>query len=141
MASAKEAKSSTARTIAIGAVGGVAAGLLANLARKAAVQAPSALAGNWDKALAAEHAAALKIFDLLEKTTEEDPVKRASLLAQLKHTVGKHAWQEENVIYTMMRDHGLTEASAFSFVQKTAMRDRQTMRVVAQRVLDDELRP
>lgn len=111
MASAKEAKSSTARTIAIGAVGGVAAGLLANLARKAAVQAPSALAGNWDKALAAEHAAALKIFDLLEKTTEEDPVKRASLLAQLKHAVGKHAWQEENVIYTMMRDHGLTEAA------------------------------
>lgn len=111
MTTPKDAKTSTARTIAIGAVSGVAAGLLANIARKAAVQAPTVLAGNWDVALAAEHAAALKIFDLLEKTTDEDPGKRATLLAQLKHAVGKHAWQEENVVYTMMRDHGLTEAA------------------------------
>lgn len=47
----------TKRTVAIGVGAGVTAGLLINLFRKAAVQAPTVLAGQWDKALAAEHAA------------------------------------------------------------------------------------
>jgi response regulator NasT len=41
----------------------------------------------------------------------------------------------------LMDDGGITEAAAFSFIQKTAMRERQTMREVAQRVLDGELAP
>ncbi|ONF96049.1 hemerythrin domain-containing protein [Sphingomonas jeddahensis] len=98
-------------TLAIGAAAGVAIGLAANLLRKAAVQGPTAMAGNWDVALAAEHAAALKIFDLIEQTDQDDTGKRSTLLMQLKHAVGKHAFQEENVIYTMMRDHGLTESA------------------------------
>lgn len=98
------------RAIAIGAAG-VVAGLFANLARKAAVQAPTVMAGNWDDALAAEHAAALKIFDLLEKTTEKDTGRRSFLLMQLKHAISKHAFQEENVVYAMMRDQGLSEAA------------------------------
>jgi AmiR/NasT family two-component response regulator len=39
----------------------------------------------------------------------------------------------------LMDEGGLTEAAAFAFIQKTAMKERQTMRVVAQRVLDGEL--
>lgn len=35
----------------------------------------------------------------------------------------------------------MTEAAAFEFIQKTAMRDRQTMRAVAQRILDGDLAP
>lgn len=101
----------TARTIAIGAATGIAAGLAANLFRKAAVQAPTVFAGNWDEALAAEHAAALRIFDLIEATGDHATARRSFLLMQLKHAVGKHAFQEENVIYAMMRDHGLTEAA------------------------------
>jgi hemerythrin-like domain-containing protein len=99
------------RSIAIGAAAGVATGLLANLIRKAAVQAPTVFAGSWDKALAAEHAAALKIFDLLEKTDDNATARRSFLLMQLKHAVGKHAFQEENVVYAMMRDQGLTDAA------------------------------
>lgn len=99
------------RTVAIGAASGMVAGLLINLVRKAAVQAPTVMAGNWDRALAAEHAAALKIFDLLEKTTEKDTGRRSFLLMQLKHAISKHAFQEENVVYAMMRDQGLTEAA------------------------------
>ncbi|NJR77138.1 hemerythrin domain-containing protein [Sphingomonas sp. 36D10-4-7] len=99
------------RTVAIGAAAGVATGLLANLVRKAVVQAPTALAGSWDQALAAEHAAALKIFDLIEKTDDDATARRSFLLMQLKHAVGKHAFQEENVVYAMMRDQGLTEAA------------------------------
>src|SRR4051794_36092133 len=41
----------------------------------------------------------------------------------------------------LMDDGGLTEAVAFTFIQRAAMRDRQTMREVAQRVLDGELTP
>ena len=41
----------------------------------------------------------------------------------------------------LMDQGGLTEADAFAFIQKTAMRERQTMRPVAQRVLDGELVP
>ena len=99
------------RTVAIGAAAGIATGLLANIVRKAAVQAPTIAAGQWDKALAAEHAAALKLFDLLEKTDEQATARRAFLLMQLKHAIGKHAFQEENVVYAKMRDEGLTEAA------------------------------
>jgi response regulator NasT len=41
----------------------------------------------------------------------------------------------------LMDEEHLPEAAAFSFIQKTAMRDRQTMRAVAQRIIDGDLRP
>lgn len=41
----------------------------------------------------------------------------------------------------LMDKHGLSESAAFSFIQKTAMKERATMRVVAQRVLDGDLKP
>ncbi len=99
------------RPAAIGFVAGVGVGLVANLLRKAAVQAPSILAGGWDAALTAEHRAALALFDRLEATNERDVSRRTILLATLKHAIGKHALQEENAIYAMMRDCGLEEAA------------------------------
>jgi two-component system, response regulator PdtaR len=41
----------------------------------------------------------------------------------------------------LMDEHGLAEAAAFSFIQRNAMRQRVTMRVVAQQVIDGTLRP
>jgi len=41
----------------------------------------------------------------------------------------------------LMDNHGLTEAEAFTFIQRTAMTDRQTMASVAGRVVDGELSP
>lgn len=41
----------------------------------------------------------------------------------------------------LMDDHGLTEGAAFSFIQKTAMRERRTMRAVADEVLSGDLAP
>jgi response regulator NasT len=41
----------------------------------------------------------------------------------------------------LMDDHGLTEGAAFSFIQKTAMRERRTMRDVADQVLTGTLVP
>ena len=40
-----------------------------------------------------------------------------------------------------MDRHGLSEAEAFGFIQRTAMRERQTMKATAQRILDGELKP
>ena len=41
----------------------------------------------------------------------------------------------------LMDQSGLTEAAAFSFIQKTAMKERQTMKAVAERILSGELAP
>ena len=41
----------------------------------------------------------------------------------------------------LMDNHGLTEAAAYAFIQKTAMRERQTMKQVAERIIAAELRP
>ena len=91
------------------AAAGMAVGLMANLGRKAAVQAPTLLAGDWDEALAAEHQMALKLFDALQSTTERNTTKRSMLLMQLKHALAKHALEEENVIYPALRDAGQKE--------------------------------
>ena len=92
---------------------GLAAGLAANFGRKLAVQGPSMLQGDWMEALKAEHVAVLKLFDALEGTDTEQPRKRSLLLTQIKHALGKHAFEEENVIYPALREYGfVTEAAS-----------------------------
>jgi hemerythrin superfamily protein len=88
------------------AAAGLAVGIAANLGRKAAVQAPSVMAGDWLEALKAEHKAALVLLDKLARSTPEQPAKRTLLLTQLKHALGKHAFTEENVIYPALREWG-----------------------------------
>jgi two-component system, response regulator PdtaR len=41
----------------------------------------------------------------------------------------------------LMDKNGLSENDAFSFIQKTAMRERSTMKVIAQQVIDGTLHP
>jgi response regulator NasT len=41
----------------------------------------------------------------------------------------------------LMDRHGLAEAAAFSFIQRTAMRERLTMKAVARQILDGTLGP
>jgi AmiR/NasT family two-component response regulator len=41
----------------------------------------------------------------------------------------------------LMDQHGMKEAAAFSFIQRTAMSQRVTLKTIAQRVLDGELTP
>jgi hemerythrin superfamily protein len=91
------------------AAAGVAVGIAAMIGRKFAVQAPTMLAGNWDEALAAEHKATLKVIDALQETTTKHPTKRILLLANLKHMLSKHAFQEENVVYPALRESGKAE--------------------------------
>lgn len=98
----------TSRTAALlgAAAAGLVTGLAVNLGRKAVVQAPSVMAGDWLEALKTEHALALALFDQIEKTSDTEPAKRSVLLTQLKHALGKHAFTEENVIYPALRDWG-----------------------------------
>ena len=93
------------------AAAGAALGVLAMLGRKAAMHAPTALAGNWDEALKAEHQAAFRLFDAFEATGEGATAKRNMLLSQLKHALMKHAIEEESVIYPALRDSGQVEAA------------------------------
>jgi hemerythrin superfamily protein len=104
-AATKSGKTSTAAVLGVAAVG-VVAGLAANLGRKAAVQAPSAMAGDWFDAIKAEHKATLLLFDAMQKTTDAQKTKRSTLLMQLKHALGKHAFMEENVVYPALREAG-----------------------------------
>lgn len=97
----------------IGAGIGASLAVMGMVGRKLAVQAPTALAGNWDEALAAEHDMALALFDKLAAATGE--TRRALYLTQLKHALGKHALEEENAVYPAMRTAGMTaEADALN---------------------------
>lgn len=88
---------------------GAGVAVLGLMGRKLAVQAGTMMAGEWDQALAAEHKAALALFDKLSGLREQDHLKRKMLLAQLKHALGRHAFEEENTVYPAMRDAGLKD--------------------------------
>jgi iron-sulfur cluster repair protein YtfE (RIC family) len=80
---------------------GVAA--IANLGRKMAVQAPTAMAHDWCEGLIKEHKATLAVIDKLEQLSPDQTDRRAMLLMNLTHMIAKHAMQEENVIYPVLR--------------------------------------
>ena len=103
---AKSAATNRTASLLGAAAAGLVTGLAVNIGRKAIVQAPSALAGDWFEALKVEHKLALAIFDKLQKTDDNQTGKRATLLMQLKHALGKHAFTEENVIYPALREWG-----------------------------------
>ena len=94
----------SAGAIASAAIGGAMIAVAANLGRKAAVQGFSAVAGNWADSLAAEHKLVLKIFDKMLATGDDEVKKRALLLMQLGHTLDKHAYAEEHVVYPCLRE-------------------------------------
>ena len=85
---------------------GFGLGLLASVGRKAAVQAVTYAAGDWFEGLKAEHKMAAGVIEAMEATTEADVKKRGMLLFQLQHALGKHAIQEEDIIYCALRAQG-----------------------------------
>lgn len=85
------------------AAAGAAAGFAANLGRKFVVQFATGR-GDWFESLKNEHEMVLKIFDKMEATRNDQTMMRSLLLTQLKHALGKHALEEENVIYPALRE-------------------------------------
>lgn len=86
------------------AIAGAAIAVAANLGRKVVMQGMSAAAGDWDEALAAEHDAALAIFDKLLATDDSQTFKRTMLVKKLTHALDKHAHEEEHVVYPALRE-------------------------------------
>ena len=86
------------------AIAGAVIAVAANLGRKAVMQGMSAAAGDWDEALAAEHDAALAIFDKLLATDDSQTFKRTMLVKKLTHALDKHAHEEEHVVYPALRE-------------------------------------
>jgi iron-sulfur cluster repair protein YtfE (RIC family) len=88
---------------------GVAA--IANLGRKLAVQAPTAMSEDWCEGLTKEHKATLAVIDKLRQVSPDHPERRTMMMVSLTHMVSKHAMQEENVIYPMLRRGESPEAA------------------------------
>jgi len=89
--------------LAAAAVAGAAIGFAANYGRKMVVQGMSGASGDWADALAAEHETVLALFDKIEATSDSQGPARTQLLTKLKNALGKHALEEENVIYPALR--------------------------------------
>lgn len=86
------------------ALAGAAIGFAANFGRKFLMQSMEAAAGDWDEILAAEHDAAMAIFEKMLATDQSQTFKRKMLLMKLTHALDKHAHQEEMVVYPALRE-------------------------------------
>lgn len=86
------------------ALAGAAIGFAANFGRKFLMQGMSGAAGDWDQMLAAEHDAAMAIFDRMLATDATQTFKRGMLLTKLTHALDKHAHEEETVVYPALRE-------------------------------------
>lgn len=96
--------SENAGPIIAAAIGGAALGFAANFGRKAMMQGMASSAGDWDEMLAADHDAALALFDKMLATDATQTFKRKMLLMKLTHALDKHAHQEEMVVYPALRE-------------------------------------
>ena len=95
--------------LATGAAIGFMAGLALPHARKAMMQAPSVVAGDWMAALKAEHRLVEKMFDALLATGDDEMLKREMLLAKIAYAITKHGIEEENVIYPALAENARTD--------------------------------
>jgi response regulator NasT len=88
------------------------------------------------------------------------PFQRSELIPAIEVALGRHREMRalENEVSSLedqletrrlvdrakgilMDDYAMKESDAFSFIQKNAMQQRITMRVLAQRVIDNDIRP
>ena len=117
--------------LAAAAVAGAAVGFAANYGRRMIVQGLGATAGDWLDILKAEHQATLAVFDRIEATGDDQTWMRAHLLMKLKHALGKHAHQEENVVYPALREansaHDADALNAEHGYIKTYLYELETM--------------
>lgn len=95
--------------IATGAALGLMAGLAIPHARKAVMQGPSLMAGDWMEGLKAEHRMVEKAFQALLSTSADEHMKRQMLLTKIAYALTKHGIEEENVIYPALMEHGHEE--------------------------------
>jgi hemerythrin superfamily protein len=88
---------------------GFVVGVAALGVRKVAMQATTAVAGDWFAALKADHKLVDALFGLLLKTGEHETAKRHLLFSKIAYALAKHQFEEEHVIYPALRDGGGAE--------------------------------
>lgn len=96
----------SAGNIVAAAAAGAALAIAGNLGRKLAIQGLSATTGEWDEALATEHAAVMSLFDKILATENDNVRTRKMLLTQISHALDKHSYAEEHVVYAQLREVG-----------------------------------
>jgi hemerythrin superfamily protein len=88
---------------------GFAAGIALRGARKVAMQATTAVAGDWFATLKADHRLVDELFQALLATEETETVKRQLLFSKIAYALAKHEFEEEHVIYPALLDGGRPE--------------------------------
>lgn len=96
--------SNTGQLLLSAAAGFVAGALLANPARKMAMQGIEAISSqDWLDALTKEHRLVQKAMRRVLETSEQDTMKRAALITKIDYALTKHSLEEEKVIYPALR--------------------------------------
>jgi iron-sulfur cluster repair protein YtfE (RIC family) len=93
----------TGIAVAGAAAAGLLAGIAVNAGRRVVTQAAEAMTGDWLDALKAEHLMIMELFDEIDATTPGDVGKRKRLAARIKAAIDKHAFEEESVVYPVIR--------------------------------------
>lgn len=88
------------------AAAGFVAGLVANMGRKAVVEATTAIQGDWFEALKAEHRLVEHMFQQILQTDDSQTMKRTMVLGRLSAALAKHDLEESSIIYPALRLHG-----------------------------------
>jgi hemerythrin superfamily protein len=88
---------------------GFVVGVAALGGRKVAMQATTAVAGDWFAALKADHRLVDKLFGLLLGTEDHETAKRQLLFSKIAYALAKHQFEEEHVVYPALRDGGAAE--------------------------------
>lgn len=106
---------------------GFVAGAAALGARRAAMQAATAMAGDWFAALKADHKLVDGLFGVLLETEDHEAAKRHLLFSKIVYALAKHQFEEEHVIYPALRNGGRAETpkhlDAEHFDMKTFMHE------------------
>ena len=92
-------------TLAGVALLGFAAGVAASLSKRAATEVAIGAVEDWVEALAAEHRNIEGLFEQILSAGETETLKRAKLFRRLDRVMSRHAFAEEQVVYTTLGQH------------------------------------
>ncbi|HEY0052909.1 MAG TPA: hemerythrin domain-containing protein [Caulobacteraceae bacterium] len=82
---------------------GLVAGLVAAAGKRGAHSAANALTGDWLDVLKAEQLTLADMFERLDRSKPGQPRRRLALLARIRHALERYAFEEESVVYPVLR--------------------------------------
>lgn len=88
---------------------GVAAGIAARMGARGLKVAAEPLAGDWLDTMKGQHLEILDIVERAEGTKATATARRTALLGKIKVALTRHAIEEENVLYPLLRQEEMAE--------------------------------